>query len=113
MKEDLMFCYLGNGLTVCDRNREKNNDYLTVAHIAENGKISWREKVSMEARERIERQAEEIKELHKIQGFLQNWSKENIYTGKLEEHNAKFNKDFKAFFAGANFKHEKVEYWIK
>ena len=31
--ENLMFGHLGNGITVCDRNRLKYNDYMTVAHI--------------------------------------------------------------------------------
>lgn len=31
---DLMFCCLGNGITVCDRNREEHGDYKNVAHIA-------------------------------------------------------------------------------
>ena len=31
--ENLMFGYLGNGVTICDRNRMENNDYMTVAHI--------------------------------------------------------------------------------
>ena len=33
MKEDLMFCHLGNGVTVCDRQRRKYGDYMKVAHI--------------------------------------------------------------------------------
>jgi hypothetical protein len=31
--ENLMFGHLGNGVTVCDRNRLKHNDYMNVAHI--------------------------------------------------------------------------------
>lgn len=31
---DLMFGCLGNGITVYDRSRQRNNDYVTVAHIA-------------------------------------------------------------------------------
>ncbi len=30
---DLMFCCLGNGITVCDRSRMYGGDYKTVAHI--------------------------------------------------------------------------------
>jgi len=30
---DLMFGCLGNGITVCDRNREEQGDYKKVAHI--------------------------------------------------------------------------------
>jgi len=43
-KYDIGMGYLGNGLTVWDRNREKNGDYMTVAHIGENGKITWYDK---------------------------------------------------------------------
>ena len=32
-KVDLMFCCLGNGVTVCDRSRLEHGDYKTVAHI--------------------------------------------------------------------------------
>jgi len=32
--ENLMFAHLGNGVTVCDRNRFENDDYMTVAHIS-------------------------------------------------------------------------------
>jgi hypothetical protein len=31
--ENLMFGYFGNGVAVCDRNRMKNGDCMTVAHI--------------------------------------------------------------------------------
>ena len=31
--ENLMFGHLGNGVTVCDRNRMENGDYFVVAHI--------------------------------------------------------------------------------
>lgn len=32
-ERDLMFCCLGNGVTVCDRSRMRHGDYETVAHI--------------------------------------------------------------------------------
>ena len=38
---DLMFCHLGNGLTVVDRLHTENGDYIKVAHISETGQISW------------------------------------------------------------------------
>jgi len=44
MKEDLGFGSLGNGVTVWDRNREKNNDYLTVAHISRERVITFYDK---------------------------------------------------------------------
>ena len=46
MKEDLMFCHLGNGVTVCDRQRRKYGDYMTVAHISYNRKIRYYEPLS-------------------------------------------------------------------
>jgi hypothetical protein len=39
-KSDLGFGYLGNGMTVWDRNQEANGDYKTVAHISDNGNIT-------------------------------------------------------------------------
>ena len=40
---DLMFCSLGNGTTICDRNREEYGDYKTVAHVAEWGGVHIRD----------------------------------------------------------------------
>lgn len=40
-KYDLMFCSLGNGLTVCNRASAKNGDYDPVAHISPAGNINW------------------------------------------------------------------------
>lgn len=60
MKEDLMFCHLGNGISVCDKNREVNNDYVNVAHISVDRVVSYRKrKLSPEAKEEIERYARE------------------------------------------------------
>ena len=39
--ENLMFGHLGNGVTVCDRNRMKYGDYMTVAHIAYHRRIKY------------------------------------------------------------------------
>ena len=36
-----MFGHLGNGVTVCDRNRMEYGDYMTVAHIANHRKIKY------------------------------------------------------------------------
>ena len=41
---DLGYGYLGNGLTVWDRNREENGDYVTVAHIAPDRTVTFYEK---------------------------------------------------------------------
>lgn len=32
---------LGNGTTVCNKAVEENDDYKTIAHISEGGRISW------------------------------------------------------------------------
>lgn len=44
MKEDLMFCSMGNGISVCDRNREEHGDYKTVAHIGYNRQVNYYDK---------------------------------------------------------------------
>lgn len=55
MKEDLMFCSMGNGVTIADRNREEHSDYKTVAHIGYNRDISFYDKeISPEAVASIE-----------------------------------------------------------
>lgn len=64
---DLMFCCLGNGLTVCDRNRTEGNDYKNVAHIANFGGVKLYDKtLPAEAREAItnaaKREIERFKE---------------------------------------------------
>jgi hypothetical protein len=56
MKEDLMFCSLGNGVTICDRNREEHSDYKRVAHIGYSRNITYYDKkLSREAVACIER----------------------------------------------------------
>lgn len=40
-KFKLFMGYWGNGLTVCNKAIEKNGDYITIAHIADCGKITW------------------------------------------------------------------------
>lgn len=58
MKEDLMYCCLGNGISVCDRNREEDSDYRTVAHIGYNRDVTYYDrKMSREALRSIERYA--------------------------------------------------------
>ena len=57
---DLMFCCLGNGITVCDRRQEESGDYKTVAHIAEWGGLRIRDKRlrnDLEAFARLQAQA--------------------------------------------------------
>lgn len=60
--ENLGFGCLGNGTTVWDRTREKNNDYIQIAHITDAGVISWRKvTISKEQKEHIEAFAEKLK----------------------------------------------------
>jgi len=54
MKEELGWGSLGNGVTFWDRKREKAGDYLTLAHIGRDRKITFYEKdISPEARKVI------------------------------------------------------------
>ena len=54
-KEDLLFLHMGNGVTVCDKNREKHNDYLTVAHFGYNRSVQYHtDELSDGARQEIE-----------------------------------------------------------
>lgn len=43
LKYDIMFCSLGNGVTVCNRNQIKNGDYKTIAHISAGGNVKYYE----------------------------------------------------------------------
>lgn len=54
MKRDLMFCSLGNGLTVCDRLHEKHGDYEQVAHIGHNRQVTYYVQLDQEYRDCIE-----------------------------------------------------------
>lgn len=38
---DLMLCYKGNGITVCNKKQEVNGDYKNIAHIDEQKNITW------------------------------------------------------------------------
>ena len=59
-KENLLFLHLGNGVTVCDRNREKHHDYLKVAHIGYERSVQYHTaKLSDGARQEIETFAQE------------------------------------------------------
>lgn len=49
-----MFGHLGNGVTVCDRLREENGDYMTVAHISYERGITYYNTISEEGKQRIE-----------------------------------------------------------
>lgn len=55
MKEKLLFMSRGSGISVCDKNREENNDYLNVAHISYNRKITYHtQDLSLDAMSAIE-----------------------------------------------------------
>lgn len=69
MKENLGFGCLGNGLTVWDRNRSRNNDYLKVAHIEPCGTYKIYESLSQEAKQSIIDHAKRMMEEYK-QEFL-------------------------------------------
>lgn len=56
-KEEIHFGSMGNGITVWDSTRTRNGDYLTVAHISYDRKVTFREKVSPGAQRRIENYA--------------------------------------------------------
>lgn len=58
-QEELMFGFLGNGVSVCDRLRTEHRDYMKIAHIAANRKITYCNPVSDEGRQRIEKFASE------------------------------------------------------
>ena len=58
-QEELMFNFLGNGVSVCDCLRTEHGDYMTVAHIAENRKVTYYNPVSDEGRQKIEKFARE------------------------------------------------------
>lgn len=40
-KFDIMFCSMGNGMTVCNRAVTENGDYKNIAHISPAGNITW------------------------------------------------------------------------
>ena len=51
---DLMFGFLGNGVTVCDRSRQEHGDYKTVAHIDPCGAVRlYDEKLPADAVKKI------------------------------------------------------------
>lgn len=58
-QEELMFGFLGNGVSVCDRLRTERRDYMKIAHIAENRDVTFYNPVSDEGRLRIEKFARE------------------------------------------------------
>lgn len=53
-KNSLMFCHMGNGISVCDRCREEYGDYMKVAHISYERQVTYRNSVSDSDRAKIE-----------------------------------------------------------
>lgn len=69
MKENLMFGCLGNGITVCDRNRMYLGDYATVAHISGEGLVRiYCQFLSEEALDSIHSMARKETEKHSSAG---------------------------------------------
>lgn len=56
--EQIEFFSLGNGISVCDTNREINGDYKKVAHISKYREVKFLCKISDEAKNRIRCYAE-------------------------------------------------------
>lgn len=55
---NISYYHLGNGLTVCDKDRPKENgDYCKIAHISPDRTIQYLENVNTEDRHAIERMA--------------------------------------------------------
>ncbi len=41
MERNLMFCSLGNGISVCDTLHEESGDYVNVAHINRHRRVTF------------------------------------------------------------------------
>lgn len=52
-KYNIGFGYMGNGLIVWDRNREKHGDYMNIAHIDPERKVKYYEELSEEVKSYI------------------------------------------------------------
>lgn len=76
--EDLGYGCKGNGTTVWDRNRQRNNDYLTVAHISEDYTVLtlYGHKMSQMAFNEIQRII--LKHIRDANKEYQKWTFENI-----------------------------------
>lgn len=56
---NLMYCSMGNGITIADRSREEHGDYMKVAHISRQRKVKYYDNnLSDEAKAEIEEYAE-------------------------------------------------------
>lgn len=76
-KFELFMCCLGNGITVCNKAVYEYGDYKHVAHIGDNGKISWyvsENYVPEDAKRRIETTAE-----NQRKEYLEQWNKLSVY----------------------------------
>ena len=76
-KFELFMCCLGNGITVCNKAVREYGDYKYVAHIGDNGKISWyvsNDYVPDEEKRRIEAAAEDRRK-----EYLEKWNTLSVY----------------------------------
>lgn len=62
LNSSLGFGRLGNGITVYDTDRKDGSDYLTVAHITDNGMIKYYAEVNAEEKAAINKQALSLQE---------------------------------------------------
>ncbi|MCD8089506.1 MAG: YodL domain-containing protein [Clostridiales bacterium] len=73
-KSSIHFGLLGNGITVYDISREKDNDYLTVAHISDKGVVKYYvDDLKETDKELIQREADKQKA-----AFTEKWNELNI-----------------------------------
>ncbi len=54
---------LGNGLTFWNKAEQENGDFKTIAHVSNEGKLSFRSELPQEVREPIEREAGKMRVL--------------------------------------------------
>lgn len=82
-KFELFMCCLGNGITVCNKAVREYGDYKYVAHIGDNGKITWY--VSNDYVPEVEKQKIENAAEDQRKEYMKWWNKLSIYEkyGKL------------------------------
>jgi len=86
--EQIEFFSLGNGISVCDTNREVNGDYKKIAHISKYWEVQFLCKVSDEAKNKILSYAETA---NPTISMTQN---DPVFIQKMYKYNVDF-KDFK------------------
>ena len=53
MERNLMFCSLGNGVSVCDTLHEENGDYVNVAHINRHRRVTFYKRLNEDDKNKI------------------------------------------------------------